>query len=110
MIRRPPRSTLFPYTTLFRSDFAGGDHVIVRAVHLRLLDAYGARARGLESTCGTATVVAEHRPADPEQCRHARGARGGKTGTAGSCQARPDRGGGDGPGGFWRRVGGGGAT
>src|SRR2546430_12466355 len=24
MIRRPPRSTLFPYTTLFRSD-AGGD-------------------------------------------------------------------------------------
>src|SRR3712207_7096778 len=24
MIRRPPRSTLFPYTTLFRSLFAGG--------------------------------------------------------------------------------------
>src|SRR5256885_12709945 len=24
MIRRPPRSTLFPYTTLFRSVFAGG--------------------------------------------------------------------------------------
>src|SRR2546430_6065206 len=23
MIRRPPRSTLFPYTTLFRSPFAG---------------------------------------------------------------------------------------
>src|SRR2546422_4668690 len=23
MIRRPPRSTLFPYTTLFRSDMAG---------------------------------------------------------------------------------------
>src|SRR5260370_13771608 len=23
MIRRPPRSTLFPYTTLFRSDFIG---------------------------------------------------------------------------------------
>src|SRR2546426_3682385 len=23
MIRRPPRSTLFPYTTLFRSEFAG---------------------------------------------------------------------------------------
>src|SRR2546421_8990446 len=23
MIRRPPRSTLFPYTTLFRSDFVG---------------------------------------------------------------------------------------
>src|SRR2546426_6094416 len=25
MIRRPPRSTLFPYTTLFRSIRAGGD-------------------------------------------------------------------------------------
>src|SRR5687768_18273973 len=24
MIRRPPRSTLFPYTTLFRSEGAGG--------------------------------------------------------------------------------------
>src|SRR5256885_7330895 len=24
MIRRPPRSTLFPYTTLFRSDDVGG--------------------------------------------------------------------------------------
>src|SRR5256885_5397867 len=24
MIRRPPRSTLFPYTTLFRSRFKGG--------------------------------------------------------------------------------------
>src|SRR2546429_2059610 len=26
MIRRPPRSTLFPYTTLFRSRRAGRDH------------------------------------------------------------------------------------
>src|SRR2546430_11465335 len=25
MIRRPPRSTLFPYTTLFRSDFLFGE-------------------------------------------------------------------------------------
>src|SRR2546427_4364485 len=26
MIRRPPRSTLFPYTTLFRSAIANGTH------------------------------------------------------------------------------------
>src|SRR3712207_7581309 len=34
MIRRPPRSTLFPYTTLFRSDLREGllDRVIVRRV------------------------------------------------------------------------------
>src|SRR5438094_1582234 len=28
MIRRPPRSTLFPYTTLFRSSGAGLDSII----------------------------------------------------------------------------------
>src|SRR2546429_2044392 len=39
MIRRPPRSTLFPYTTLFRSDRPGaaigerGDHRTVRAAY-----------------------------------------------------------------------------
>src|SRR3712207_7033454 len=32
MIRRPPRSTLFPYTTLFRSAVAHDRHVIARAV------------------------------------------------------------------------------
>src|SRR2546426_11529418 len=30
MIRRPPRSTLFPYTTLFRSGFVDQDRVIGR--------------------------------------------------------------------------------
>src|SRR2546430_14912613 len=31
MIRRPPRSTLFPYTTLFRSQFRGsGDGIVTR--------------------------------------------------------------------------------
>src|SRR2546422_7632608 len=30
MIRRPPRSTLFPYTTLFRSPLVGGEQVAVR--------------------------------------------------------------------------------
>src|SRR3712207_7108282 len=29
MIRRPPRSTLFPYTTLFRSEV----HIVARAAH-----------------------------------------------------------------------------
>src|SRR3989454_12141483 len=32
MIRRPPRSTLFPYTTLFRSPPAGPDFVVSRLV------------------------------------------------------------------------------
>src|SRR3712207_7569862 len=34
MIRRPPRSTLFPYTTLFRSD----RDVVARAVDLQRLE------------------------------------------------------------------------
>src|SRR3712207_7206569 len=37
MIRRPPRSTLFPYTTLFRSDVeigrVGAEHVYQRIMH-----------------------------------------------------------------------------
>src|SRR5256885_12146822 len=34
MIRRPPRSTLFPYTTLFRSDGAARRLVDVRGDHV----------------------------------------------------------------------------
>src|SRR2546427_8618078 len=33
MIRRPPRSTLFPYTTLFRSDAYAGRQALERADH-----------------------------------------------------------------------------
>src|SRR2546426_7171200 len=34
MIRRPPRSTLFPYTTLFRSPFCPRDPVAMTSVEL----------------------------------------------------------------------------
>src|SRR2546425_8904146 len=36
MIRRPPRSPLFPYTTLFRSDVAGGVVFVRSEPHRRL--------------------------------------------------------------------------
>src|SRR5258708_31738610 len=36
MIRRPPRSTLFPYTTLFRSELDAGARVKVGSQDLRL--------------------------------------------------------------------------
>src|SRR3712207_7683009 len=42
MIRRPPRSTLFPYTTLFRSDVEGqqgSGHVVAEPVARRVPDA-----------------------------------------------------------------------
>src|SRR5437588_8020995 len=35
MIRRPPRSTLFPYTTLFRSRRSCPCHKVVRTLRLR---------------------------------------------------------------------------
>src|SRR3712207_7995456 len=50
MIRRPPRSTHFPYTTLFRSDFSGGVGVIPSRKGLRFgvellrMDGYAALA------------------------------------------------------------------
>src|SRR3712207_8687601 len=47
MIRRPPRSTLFPYTTLFRSELLSG----LREVELRLLEL---------SDVGRRDVVAVH--------------------------------------------------
>src|SRR2546430_4718648 len=44
MIRRPPRSTLFPYTTLFRSHvdaFAIERHDVTNARYLEFVDAGG---------------------------------------------------------------------
>src|SRR2546426_5545779 len=45
MIRRPPRSTLFPYTTLFRSVLSGYSLVFATLLIIggRLGDLYGAR-------------------------------------------------------------------
>src|SRR2546430_7412088 len=50
MIRRPPRSTLFPYTTLFRSsrrDFASGAALATACSYSRIL---GANDRDRKST------------------------------------------------------------
>src|SRR3712207_8295255 len=44
MIRRPPRSTLFPYTTLFRSVFATEQRITVlrdRRGHITVLEGVG---------------------------------------------------------------------
>src|SRR5258708_17918792 len=49
MIRRPPRSTLFPYTTLFRSAEANGVH------DLRWLE--GAEARAMEPALHCAAAL-----------------------------------------------------
>src|SRR3712207_7390945 len=43
MIRRPPRSTLFPYTTLFRSEGVGGRQQLLQLEHLLARAHRGAR-------------------------------------------------------------------
>src|SRR2546427_6898855 len=47
MIRRPPRSTLFPYTTLFRSGQSSSSRLRCRPHHAR-------REPGHELACGNA--------------------------------------------------------
>src|SRR5258705_9607145 len=49
MIRRPPRSTLFPYTTLFRS-----------RGHARLVPADGERGRRVERQASVASSDVQH--------------------------------------------------
>src|SRR5256885_11023895 len=49
MIRRPPRSTLFPYTTLFRSGSSGGIPIV-------LIASTGAALNNALKTCGTLTI------------------------------------------------------
>src|SRR2546428_2660051 len=58
MIRRPPRSTLFPYTTLFRSPTSGSDDWSVGG-----FDSGSSRFDGL--TPGADDVAPLHRPAAP---------------------------------------------
>src|SRR5687767_15972008 len=48
MIRRPPRSTLFPYTTLFRSDFSRQAPVISRDELGVLTESFNSMTRQLD--------------------------------------------------------------
>src|SRR5256885_4738575 len=62
MIRRPPRSTLFPYTTLFRS--AGGGHEAKRCADLRTRHGPGSPRRPVRA--GTRGVVRSARARGPD--------------------------------------------
>src|SRR2546427_12613017 len=57
MIRRPPRSTLFPYTTLFRSclaqDLATALVSLIRMRVAHVDQVWGARTCGIGRFCGT---------------------------------------------------------
>src|SRR3712207_7283475 len=66
MIRRPPRSTLFPYTTLFRSDPPRLRHPAVET-DLRAGDRVG--ARGLARAPGGRALLARRRREDRKSTR-----------------------------------------
>src|SRR3712207_7885258 len=57
MIRRPPRSTLFPYTTLFRSDRDGGCACVAHVPRAR---EQPRRGRGPDVVGGGADHLAAH--------------------------------------------------
>src|SRR2546422_7240534 len=62
MIRRPPRSTLFPYTTLFRSRAASADVADEPALHIRS----GERAHHHRLRRQRAAAAAHHRARSEE--------------------------------------------
>src|SRR2546422_6616621 len=76
MIRRPPRSTLFPYTTLFRS-LAGAEHphdlAVLRLVsHGRAEDAplIPVEPPQVDGHVGAGGGAATHEPAAPRSEEH----------------------------------------
>src|SRR3712207_8835409 len=74
MIRRPPRSTLFPYTTLFRSSLRAVVDATVRSRHGEALEDVGVR---FEADAGTI----RDRDLAPDRLHRPQGRRG----------LRPDR-------------------
>src|SRR5438105_14185927 len=61
MLRRPPRSTLFPYTTLFRSDAeSDADYLAEKIAGLRIFeDDNGKMNRGIAEIGGSVLMVSQ---------------------------------------------------
>src|SRR2546430_7929633 len=64
MIRRPPRSTLFPYTTLFRSGM-GPIYTLILAVLFQLEKATWRKAIGMAIAFGGVAVLASENGISP---------------------------------------------
>src|SRR2546429_6655972 len=65
MIRRPPRSTLFPYTTLFRSLFIGQTHLSCLRDFLAPCRSFDLRGKGIPDdsslNCSSARLGTSYR-------------------------------------------------
>src|SRR5256886_10080688 len=60
MIRRPPRSTLFPYTTLFRSVVVGGDRFRIAVDHDRFHAPLAQREGGVDADRKSTRLNSSH--------------------------------------------------
>src|SRR3712207_1180844 len=69
MIRRPPRSTLFPYTTLFRSDVKPGNLMVNKEGVVKLADFGIAKAAEQSDITKVGSVVGTAAYLAPEQSR-----------------------------------------
>src|SRR2546427_7919546 len=72
MIRRPPRSTLFPYTTLFRSLFIEGGNVRQRRHALLAGDSVRLHLAALDLAGGVGGLVAHEIDLPPQEIVHRR--------------------------------------
>src|SRR5690606_41296391 len=73
LIRRPTRRTPFPYTTLFRSAYAGTTRGITGACRLRAASAGGLRGLPAHTAVGAASAGLHREPAAAGPQRPARG-------------------------------------
>src|SRR3712207_8086528 len=71
MIRRPPRSTLFPYTTLFRSsaddDLTGRARIRDAAIRRFAVDGFGTSVRAIAADAGVSPGLVIHHFGSKEQ-------------------------------------------
>src|SRR3712207_8384442 len=61
MIRRPPRSTLFPYTTLFRSPQLGTQELVPESPSAFTMSSLGWKVEFQRDASGRATALKVHR-------------------------------------------------
>src|SRR2546430_11492573 len=66
MIRRPPRSTLFPYTTLFRSAPGYGPWLLDPGFPIGILDVRGGEPFPLDAEVSLETFPVPHTPRSEE--------------------------------------------
>src|SRR5262245_63868996 len=69
MIRRPPRSTLFPYTTLFRSGTAGYGPEQIRQFYDRVIER-SRQVPGVLSAALTSALRSEEHTSELQSLRH----------------------------------------